>query len=755
MHIWKKHKYNKWHTLLMLIAAVIFILSLRLLSDPDLGFHLNAGRWIIENLSFPDKDTFTFTATQNDYIDLHWLFQVFIFIVFKISGYEGLSILVAVLSIVFLFVILKRNNLSGIPLYISILLLLTGFLIIESRITLRPEMFSFIFITILLLLLDSYCYRQKKVLFLLPVIMLFWCNMHSLFILGLVITVVYFISISITNKRLDKYFMLWMLLSFSVCLVNPYFIKGLTFPLELFSRFDSNNIFNQHIKEFSSFLQFDKFYTKDILFIIFVFALILLVFLTLKKRKIHELILLPIFLYLALISIRNIPLFVIVAIPIAGASAKEITDKFKKKKVFEKMYWTKNLLFYLALIFCHLFMFRLFSNAFYYSNGSYYKTGVGIDVYQQPEKATEFIIKNNLKGRILNSIGFGGWIGWKTHQPVFIDGRLEVMKETLYNEIVESWNDGLPQLIYKYKPELIVYNYQKYYKWTDQILKLPEWKLIYIDGNAAIFIQKENNDNIPLLNIEKLPGRFNLPSETNDQEVVNTLNVKSPSLLETFTNGFYKNVDYTNIELINLGSFCLQIKEYKTAERFLLEALRKTQGSENQLYFALSEIYRLLNDTEKSQICFNKILSFDPQNKIVLSALGKINNTSAPNSETTNNDSETKAKLFFNSGNKKYQNGDIQGAINDYCKATELKPDYYKAYNNRAIIKSVDLKNDTGALKDFNKAIEINGEYADAYLGRGTSKYNLKDYKGACNDWAKASSLGNLQAEKQINMYCK
>lgn len=59
------------------------------------------------------------------------------------------------------------------------------------------------------------------------------------------------------------------------------------------------------------------------------------------------------------------------------------------------------------------------------------------------------------------------------------------------------------------------------------------------------------------------------------------------------------------------------------------------------------------------------------------------------------------------------------------------------------------------ALQDFNKAIEINSDYSDAYLGRGTSKYNLKDYEGACNDWRKASSLGNTQATVQIEKYCK
>ncbi len=38
-----------------------------------MGFHLRAGQWILQNHAFPDKDLFTYTVNQNDYVDLHWL----------------------------------------------------------------------------------------------------------------------------------------------------------------------------------------------------------------------------------------------------------------------------------------------------------------------------------------------------------------------------------------------------------------------------------------------------------------------------------------------------------------------------------------------------------------------------------------------------------------------------------------------------------------------------------------------------------
>jgi tetratricopeptide (TPR) repeat protein len=752
--MWKDIYRNKWFLPFAVITVFIGILSLRLLSDPDLGFHLNAGRWIIDNFSFPHKDTFTFTVTQNDYIDLHWLFQVIIFLFYKMISYEGLSILVACLSLVLLYFLLKRNHNFGIPLYLSCILFLAGFLLIELRVLLRPEMFTFIFITVILLVLDNYYHRKTKQLYLLVVLMLLWCNMHSLFILGFALSGSYFISIWIRDKKIDVHFLLWMCLSFAVCIITPYFIKGYTFPLELFTRLDSNNIYHQYIKEFKSFFHIDVFTVKDVLFIIFMAFSFVITLITISRRKVHELILLIIFLYLALISIRNIPLFVIVALPIAGSSMMDFIETIRKKSIFKKLKWIRTIVFYFLLIAPVLLSFRLFTNSWYYSNESYFKTGVGIDNFQQPEKASEFIINNKLKGNILNSIGFGGWLEWRTNQPVFIDGRLEVMKEGLYNEVVKSWNDGLPELINKYNPKYIVYNYQKYYTWTNQIVVLPSWKLIYLDGLTAVFAMKDSTD-IPEVDLTALPAKYNLPDITKDEEKEQILKL-SGSIFISWMEGFYKKVDYDNRSLINIASFCLQLKQYTTAERIFLEALKKSKGQKTSVYYALSEIYQAKGDKEKADICNKKISSFDKKTKIVFSSIKDLNYKATDSAkEVKTNSNENEAKLFFNSGNNKYRNGDVEGALKDYDTAISRKPDYYKAYNNRAIIKSNELKKDKEAIEDFDKAIRLKTDYADAYLGRGTSKYNLKDYEGACNDWRKAVALGNVQASVQIEKFCK
>jgi len=247
-----------------------------------------------------------------------------------------------------------------------------------------------------------------------------------------------------------------------------------------------------------------------------------------------------------------------------------------------------------------------------------------------------------------------------------------------------------------------------------------------------------------------------LSKDLSDKEKQKILNISPQGKFYSWFEGFFHKVDFTGDEILNISSFCILLKEYQIAERFLLENIRRTKAANNFIYYALADIYKLTGDKENALLCYHKILLFDPKNKIVLNSMKELQSvvpdTTAALHEKNN---ENEASLLFNSGNKKYQNGDIEGALNDYDKAITLKPDYYKAYNNRGILKASELKKDKEALKDFDKAIETNPDYADAYLGRGSSKYNLKDFEGACKDWRKASLFGNPQATKQLEKYCR
>jgi tetratricopeptide (TPR) repeat protein len=76
------------------------------------------------------------------------------------------------------------------------------------------------------------------------------------------------------------------------------------------------------------------------------------------------------------------------------------------------------------------------------------------------------------------------------------------------------------------------------------------------------------------------------------------------------------------------------------------------------------------------------------------------------------------AEQFFNRALKKYNSGDLQGAIEDNTHAIQLKPDYVDAYNNRgsAYYDQGDFK---AAVQDYDRAIQLKPDYALAYNNRG------------------------------------
>ena len=755
-----KNQYkSSWIIPFILVTFLIAFLSMRKLSDPDIGSHLKAGKWIVQNKAIPEKDTFTYTVNSHDYTDMNWLFQVFVFSIYKIIGYKGLSILGMFSMLGLLVLLLIRNQRKKVPLHISCFVFLFGFLIMETRISLRPEMFTFLFLTLFLIILDDYYYHRRNHLFLLPVIMLFWCNIHGLFILGFALAGAYFVSLMIRDKKIEKSFLLWMIMAVMVCFVNPYFTKVITFPLELFTRFDPNNIFHEHIKELKSFFDLDRFLFKDILFMIFLAFTFICAILTWKKRVFHDFFLLVVFAYLAFVSVRNIALFAIVGMPILCFSLVDISA-FIREKV-NAVWLKRNLRIFrisgviLMILLPLALIARIIAGSYYADNHEYTKTGIGLDSRQLPEKAAGYLLQNGLNWRIINGISLGGWLSWRLPQPVFIDGRLEVVREDLYQELTESWKLGLADLADKYQADLIIYNYVKYFPWTVQLLGMPDWQLIYIDGLTVIFARTNYPKNLQEIDIDSLFRLYNIPCNLDESSVRRILETEPHASFRAFMEGFWENQDFQSDDLLNLGSFFLQFKNYPVAEKFLLENLRRTDGRNKFIYYALSDIYSAKGDLEKASICYRQILRFDQGNIVATNGLRKFYEEQKRIIQPGMEDpQDQEAKQKFNNANEQYKKGDIPGAMRLYDEAIRLSPDYFKAYNNRGIVKAAALKNFKEAIEDFSRAIQINPDYADAYLGRGTSKLELNDIAGACQDWQKAMTLGNRQAAMLIQRYC-
>ena len=76
------------------------------------------------------------------------------------------------------------------------------------------------------------------------------------------------------------------------------------------------------------------------------------------------------------------------------------------------------------------------------------------------------------------------------------------------------------------------------------------------------------------------------------------------------------------------------------------------------------------------------------------------------------------------------------------------------AFYNRGNSKT-DLGSYSEAIKDFTKSIALKPDYARAYFNRAIAKQHINDKAGACSDFRKAEKLGYSKAKEEIKKNCQ
>lgn len=98
------------------------------------------------------------------------------------------------------------------------------------------------------------------------------------------------------------------------------------------------------------------------------------------------------------------------------------------------------------------------------------------------------------------------------------------------------------------------------------------------------------------------------------------------------------------------------------------------------------------------------------------------------------------AEEWFDSGNKKYEKGDYQGAVVDFTMAIKIVPFVAGHYYNRGLAK-MEIEDYKGAISDLNQALKIVPKNSYYYLDRGIAKSILGDILGAIDDCTIATQI--------------
>jgi hypothetical protein len=219
---------------MILLICGLAILSLpycfKVTVGPNFGWQIKAGTDILREGRIETKDSFSYTAENQLWINHEWLSGVLFSGAFLTAGDSGLFFLRAgifFLAVIFFGLLCWRRC----P-YIPAVLLGCWIAVptLSRFINLRPQSFTYLFVLIFLFWFDTFRRRKTFCLWWVPVLMLVWANLHGGFALGLFVALISLAGFYFGRNGLERSLMpsekaSWLVilgLTAGAALVTPY-----------------------------------------------------------------------------------------------------------------------------------------------------------------------------------------------------------------------------------------------------------------------------------------------------------------------------------------------------------------------------------------------------------------------------------------------------------------------------------------------------------------------------------------------------
>lgn len=252
----------------VLLLLWMFLACCFPLYDTDLFWHLKTGEWILENVSIPGFDLYTFTDFDKRWIDLHWGFQVGAAILYRIGGADLLILTKAAILMLALGIGCYAGG-ASLRGWQRVLCWILPAITISGRGYERPEILTLVCLAAWLWIITR-LEQRPRLIWLLPLLQIFWINCHALYILGLVVGGCYAVDYVVRVIAEGKFGLApaplapsssTLIRAAGLCaaaaLVNPYFEEGALFPLILFRKFTvEQDFYSVRIGEFQQPIEF-------------------------------------------------------------------------------------------------------------------------------------------------------------------------------------------------------------------------------------------------------------------------------------------------------------------------------------------------------------------------------------------------------------------------------------------------------------------------------------------------------------------
>ncbi len=495
------------------LLAIAF--ALRPIDDFDVWYHLAAGRLMWSTGTWPAANTFSYTAPDYPWIDLHWLFQLLLYAVHALAGANGCIFLVAalLLATVAVFFALCRRF---VPPAAAALLVGAALTIASPRFVPRPEMVSFVLLATYLTLLEGYPGNGRWIYALVP-LQIVWTNSQGIFAIGLGLIGCYWLGATLAFLPLPRGWReesgctprQWrtltavLLLATAGAFVNPYGLDGVLFPLQLLPRVTGSSIFTLRIGEFRG--PFESGYAPPLTYAWVALLIFTALAFVASVRRIHlgRLLAAAIFGYLSTQTLRNMALFGWISAPVIAATLGPVVGRWSargerstlaRRLASPRAGLAANLATVTVLL---VLTASVVTNRFSAALGIEHVFGLGVSRLQFSSAAAAFAREVGITGRPFNCLAIGGFLIWERPEDrVLVDGRLEAYPETVFREYFRAVDDptAFPQLAAKYRPD---YAYV-YHLWSNRFPLVRflaaghGWTIVYYDQGTSIFLPADD-----------------------------------------------------------------------------------------------------------------------------------------------------------------------------------------------------------------------------------------------------------------------
>ncbi|MGA8874920.1 MAG: tetratricopeptide repeat protein [Candidatus Korobacteraceae bacterium] len=498
--------------LFLALSAIVliyaFLAGLRTVQDFDLGWQLATARWVIQHHHVPTTDVLSYTMQGQP-----WTYPVgsgiIFYVAFLLGGYGLISWIGAAACVGTIALLLRRGSVAGAAIAIVAVPL------IAARTTPRADMFTIVLFAAFLSLLWENYRTGKARLWLLPLLMLAWVNLHFGFVSGLGLVVAYVAAELFEAafgperrraalQRLRSAWV-WLVCTFLVTLINPW---GWGIYRQIMLQQRANAQQQLWINEWApvplNWVTLGRSLllrqTGGAIYLLLAVAAIAGVIALWRGRWASAILLLGA-MYPAVQAVRMGAVFACVVVVVGGA---ELWPALVALSQRIRLPQARRLIAGIAaagfVVLAGLRSFDLVTDRHYFATADEAVFGAGLCSWF-PERAAEFIQRENLPPEILNTYAAGGFLTWTLgpQRRVYIDGR-----DTLYgparlsrhSELMFSAPDSQPWLeeTSRYNINTVILALARADGLQPALLRglcnSPIWQPVYLDERSAVFVRQ-------------------------------------------------------------------------------------------------------------------------------------------------------------------------------------------------------------------------------------------------------------------------